>query len=263
MTKTLYSRITTWTIRILLVFIVLGGLGLMMLSSLEGTSESHRKGLEQAFSDMLGADVTIGQIEQFTILPQLKVNARNVRGTFKTSGDEFMVDDVVIAFGFLDLITARRRILDLQLQNFRFGANAKKDLKIDKAEIDKKEPAFRMNGDLTGRAYELSLPMTVVNTQPSQYSFGEQNPVKATYGALDISGTLSASRKQEDDLLKDGTISYKGKKIADWRLKRDDKGKISAIVECGGEATIPSPAANDLKALAKNDFVTLTTGCPK
>lgn len=187
------SSFTSWTVKILLAIVIILGAGLWMLSKLGGTSDSHRHGLEQAFSDALKADVTIQRIDEFNILPQLSIKAQGLRGVSRTSKNEYMADKVDLAFGLFDLALGKRRIENFQMENFRFSADSEYDLTIDKAGIvPGTEAVLSAQGSYKNQNFDLDASLQQGSDQPAFYYFGDETQIKGKFGDLDIAGEIKS-----------------------------------------------------------------------
>ncbi len=209
------SSFTSWALRILLAVVVILGAGLWMLSKLGGTSDSHRHGLEQAFSDALKADVTIQRIEEFNILPQLSIKAQGLRSVSRTSKNEYMADKVDLAFGLFDLALGKRRIENFQIENFRFSADSQYDLKIDKAEIKPGPDAIlAAQGSYRNQNFDLAASLQQGGDQPVFYYFGDETQIKGEYGNLNIAGSIKSGGGPNAivlDVLSGGRVVAQGK----------------------------------------------------
>ena len=76
--KTWYQRLTSWTLRLLVVLVVLAGIAVGMLSLLAGTGDMQRRGLQQAMTRMTGMKAEIGQLAALKIVPKIVVEVRDV-----------------------------------------------------------------------------------------------------------------------------------------------------------------------------------------
>lgn len=79
--KSWYQRLTSWTLRLLVVLVVLTVLAVGMLSLLAGTGDMQRRGLQQAMSQITGMKAEIGNLATLKIGPKIVVEVRDV--TFK------------------------------------------------------------------------------------------------------------------------------------------------------------------------------------
>ena len=259
MSKTAFSKTTTWIIRILCAFVVLVGACLAMLSTLGGTSEHHRLGLEQAFSESFKADVKIGTLEQFNILPQLALQAKNIHGAFKENSNEFMVDDLRIVFSFADLALGRNRIEDFQIDNFRFSAESEYDLRIAKAGILKKEnPVFSAEGVFSQRNFDFTMPLALESNGRDVYHFADSNSFKGHFGALDYKGNIVPYSTDKLHFIKNLEISANGKMVATGEGLRD-KGNVSINIKCSQKP--PGSVQSDLKKLQALTFIHMDDRC--
>lgn len=247
----------TWIIRILCAIVIIIGICLLMLSTMGGNSEYHRQGLEQAFSESLKAQVTIGTLEEFNVFPQLAVQVKDIHGVFKDTKDEFMADKIRIAFGFSDLAMGRSRIEDFQLDNLRFSADSKYDLRIDQAGITKAS-AFAGKGRLSGRGFDFTLPLVREEGVRNAYHFGDKNQFSGHYGTLDFKGDIMASTEKNARIMENIDISSGGKTVATGQGIRDN-GKIEIDIECSAK---PAPEISaELAALKILSFIKLSENC--
>lgn len=229
------STIKTWIIRILLAITVIIVVTLLMLSLLGGTSDSHRRGLEQAFSDFLKADVRIGELEQFNIMPQLVFKTNDVRGVMRDNKDEFLADRLEIAFSFSDLVTGRSRIENFQLKNLRFSSDSKTDLRVDYAGIEEGEKSLLgIRGDFEKKDFNLSFPLEKADGARPSYSFLPERPLSGNFGRLLIKGRLSENVE----------ISSQGVTVMTGQA---DIASGSVTFEC-------LPALKNADTVAKNDI---------
>ena len=259
MSKTAFSKTTTWTIRILCAFVVFIGICLAMLSTLGGTSEHHRLGIEQAFSESLKANVKIGVLEQFNILPQLALQAKDIHGVFRESKNEFMIDKLRIVFSFLDIAFGRNRIEDFQIENFRFSAESQYDLHLTKAGIVKKEkPEFSAKGIFSQRDFDFSMPLALESNGRNVYHFTDSNSFKGHYGAVEYKGNIVPYSSDKSRFIKNLEIRANNKLIATGEGLRD-KGNASIDIKCAQKP--PAIVQEDFKKLKALTFIKMDKNC--
>lgn len=264
MTRSVFSLITTWTIRILLFFIALGAISLLMLTTMGGTTESHRKGLEQAFSDSMDADVKLGKLTEFNIIPQLTLKTENIQGVSRKSKNEFLMDELVISFGFADLTLGRRQIEDFQLKNFRFSADSEYDLRIDHAGIEKtKKPVFSVAGQQDHKDFDLTIPLQMKAEARPVYYFGKENAINGKYGSLTFSGNLVPTTEQDKKFIKDLKIMNGNDVVANAYAGEKQAGGYKLTIECVGGYKASPEVQSDFASLAKVKYFELSESCPK
>lgn len=259
MTKTAFSRITTWAIRILLILVVLIGACVFMLSMMGGTSDSHRKGLEQAFSDFLQADVTVNRVGEFNIIPQLSIKAEGIHGVFRETKNEFLLDHFGLAFGFTDLMTGRKKIEDFQLNNFRFSSESKYDFRLDHAGIDPKQSALVATGQYNQRPFSATLLVEKSADVRPVYSITDHGKVSGQYGALQFDGSLVPSSESGPHIM-DLDITSSGQKIAKAYTSREG-GNFSVVIECN--EAVSGKVKSDIESLKELEFIMLRGKCAK
>lgn len=260
--KNRVSSWTSWIIRILLAVIFLIVISLLIFSNMGGTSEHHKKGLEQAFSDSLGADVEIVRIEEFNIMPQLSLKMGGVHGVLRDTKNEFMVDKLEIAFGLWDLATGHARIENFQLNNFRFSKDSAYDFKIIHAGIEAtKEPSFSAIGEYGGQSFDVKMPLLYKNEARPSYYFGDKNSFTGHYGSLDIKGDVIPSNQKDAGIVENVELLQSDQVIAKGHGVRD--GKIFKIALDCVKKDMPASQHKEFKSISKIPFITLSESCPK
>ena len=261
MTKSRMSIWTTWIIRILLILVALIALSLLALSNIGGTSESHKKGLEQAFSDFLKADVQIGKIDEFNILPQLSFKLAGVKGVFADSKNEFMVDRLDIAFGFWDLAMGNGRIEGFQLKNLRFSKDSAYDFKLETAGIEKsKDASFAFQGEFGGEAFDARIPLKTDDSARPSYSFDQKNIVTGHYGRLALKADIIRSMEATAPVIENLELSQSGIVVATGKGIRKD-GDLKITLDC--KAAEAGKYPEEFISLRKIPYMNLSEGCPK
>ena len=261
MTRPIFSTITTWTIRILLIVVMAIAALALMLSMLGGTTESHRKGLEQAFSDSINADVKIGRIDQFNILPQLSMKASNIEGMFRDTKNQFKMDKFELAFSFSDLVLGHHKIENFQIENFRFASGSTYDLSIDHAGIDPKKANFSSQGIFDKKSYDFSIPLAVDPGGRPAYYFEPENKFDGHLGSLTVKGKLIPSHGAKAEVAQDIEISSAHKLIATGHGAHDKDGKYKIELECKSGLSDENKA--DFKDLAAIPVMSVAESCLK
>ena len=262
MSKSTFSKTTTWILRILLFIVIIFGLILFALSFMAGTSESHRKGLEQAFSDFLKADIEIGRLEQFNILPQLVFKTSDIHGTFHDTKNEFLVDHLEVAFGLTDLMQGKSRIENFQLQNLRFANAAALDLRMHYAGIEKvnKEVLFSARGNYQKNEFSISVPIQEIKGGRPSYQFSDAAPVKGRFGSLDIQAEMQTPEKGKTRVFRNVIFSKNGKTLMTGESKAEANKPYKIMLEC---ALAADEAVEEIRTLQSISFLSLAESCPK
>ena len=262
MRKTFFSTATSWIIRILLVIVFIVTVGLLMLSTLGGTSDSHRKGLEQAFSDTLKANVEVARIEEFNIMPQLSIKVDGVHGIYQDTKNEFMADKVKIAFSLADLATGKSRIEDFQLENFRFSADSEYDLQLRYAGIKPgKTPSFTADGRYGGRKFDMAVSILQDTAGRTAYYFDKANDISGHYGSLSVKGTATPSVGSNVTIVDDLKVMSGETILAEGKIIRENK-IIKVMLNCSNNP-VPAPVQDDFNAIQKMPFIVMVQGCSK
>lgn len=254
------SKVKTWILRSLLVLVALVAIALLMLKSLGGTSESHRRGLEQAFSDFLKADVRIGQLNAFNLLPQLRFDATDLSATSRKSLYVYKIQDLKLAFGLWDLFLNRGRIEDLEVTDFKFDVGP--DLEIAHLGIVRgAQPFLLANGEYQNRNFEASLQMQSDAKGRGSYFFGSENDLKGRFSKLDFNGIFSAKAKNRQSL-RDLQIRDGNKLIltgsGGFNKERDFKINLKCKVP-----KISAAAKDDLNFLTEAGILVIEGDCAR
>lgn len=239
----------TWLIRFLLFIVFVIAAALLMLSLLGGTGESHRKGLERSFSDFLKADVSLGRLEQFNIVPQLSLKTQEIKGRFLDSGNEFMIDRLDLAFGFSDLALGRKKIENFRLENLRFSKDSSLDLRIDYMRITD-TPAFIVKGLYRRKDFNLSFPLNVTKTSRPAYSFTPGTNFSGAFGSLALKGR--AGKENETNGFGQVDFFAGNKLIANGKMRKYPDGMYRLFLTC---QKLPSEQKSDLAILIESEFV--------
>jgi hypothetical protein len=257
MKRPAFSTLTTWLVRILLGIVILIGIAFLVLSVLGGTSDSHKAGLEQAFSDALKADIRIGTLREFNIVPVLSLRAEQLRGIYPDSGNEFMADRFAVAFRFTDLLTGRNRLADFEIDNLRFSKDSALDFSLARIAIAPgPAPALAGSGRFEGRDLNFALPLTGAGTPPT-YILDASRPATGRFGALALS-SADAGKPGATGMLERIAIASEGRKIGEAaRVAGQD---FRMAITCHSSA-MPDAARADIVALGTLPFIELAGSC--
>lgn len=190
-----------WFFRILMTVAVLGALALFGLQISSGTSDSHKRGLEQAFSEVFAGEATFGALKTFNLAPQFSIAVENLRiSNIKNSG-YLSADEMLISFGAIDLIRKSRIIEDFHLKNFQVSAGVYTPLELQLSDAgiypnEKKDAAnFIMTGMYGKQELKAQFAMTMTSGIRAKYSFADENEFAVNLGAVQINGLFSPYSK--------------------------------------------------------------------
>lgn len=248
----------TWVIRFLFFIIFVMIAGLLMLSLLGGTSEAHRSGLEKSFSDFLSADIRLGQLAKFNIVPQLALETRQIGGKFRDTGNEFMIDRFDLAFGFSDLMFGLKRIENFRVENFRFAKESSVDLRIDYIRINNAS-ALIAKGLFERKEFDLFIPMEKRNNSRASYSFPSEVVFSGHFGSLELKGKMETDRKESSigklDFLAGGDVLIAGE------IEKAEDGSYHLFAECQDKQKWSDEQKNDFKTLVESGFMKAGNTC--
>lgn len=189
------SPVAKWVFRILMISVVTGALLIFALNILSGTSDAHRRGLEQALSDIFRTNVTIGTLKEFNIFPVFQIEMENVQGSFGTADGEVRAGNVVLAFRFFDLLFGRDLVKDIQVQHLTItpGIIGTHGLKIMSAgivpiKVQAGRPFFKLQGEYGGLPIAASLELEVVGGMQPVYRIKNDLPARVDIGKMSVSG---------------------------------------------------------------------------
>jgi hypothetical protein len=224
MTVSFRSCALKWVSRLLLTVIVLVGISLAFLQALSGTEDVHRNGLEQAASQILGAQVRIGKLTAFNILPQFVIEAETISGERREGGAQIAIERFRVAFSFLDLLAKRGAIEDLQIEGLKAGPGfwSSFPIGIDRLEIVPKTetsaPQILLKGTYDGLPLEGHVQLAQINRVRPAYQFEKQNPAQLRFGALHLKGDFAPQQ-------------VRGMALENAVLQMEKEGKIEEVAK--------------------------------
>ena len=186
-----------WILRILITVAVLGALALFGLQIVSGTSESHKRGLEQAFSQIFGGQAIFGELKTFNLFPQFTIAIEDLQISRVNETGSMSADQVLIAFGPLDLLLKNRVIEDFHLKNFKIGEGVYTPLNIHLTDAgiypnEKKDAAnFILTGTYGPHELKGQFAMEMASGMRPKYSFTETGEFAMNLGAVQISGIFN------------------------------------------------------------------------
>lgn len=250
----------TWVIRFLFFIIIIVIAVLSMLSLLAGTSEAHRAGLERSFSDFLNADVSLGQLNKFNIMPQLNLETAQITGSFKESGNEFMLDRFDLAFSFPDLIFDRKRIENFRVENFRFAKESPINLRIDYIRINN-SPALIAKGLYERKDFDLFIPLVKTGASRPSYAFPEDVTLSGHFGSMEIKGKLGEYKDRKKDAIAQIDFLAGGEPLIAGEAKKGSGDAYRFFIECRQKNRWNSEQLSDYQALTQMDIVVAGETC--
>lgn len=201
------SPILKWIFRILMIVVIMGALMMFALNILSGTSDAHRRGLEQALSDIFKTSVTIGTLKEFNIFPLFNIEMQDVRAPYGSSGGEVRAERVVLVFRFFDLLFGRDLIKDLQISNLTMTPDiiGAYGLRIESAGIVPPKakgdhPAFELKGEYGDLPVKGSLVLEMIGGVQPVYRIVNDIPAHMMFGKLGVSGKFVQNDKGEPSI---------------------------------------------------------------
>lgn len=239
-----------WIFRLLTIFAVICALTLFGLKIVSGTSNSHKRGLEQAFSQLFGGQAKFDELKTFNLIPQFSIEVANLDISKIREIGSLKSEHVLVAFGPIDLVTKSRRIEGFHLKNFVIseGTYTPLELRLDDAGIYPNEKKDAANFTFTGKYGEQDLngqfAMSMITGMNPKYFFDDKNDFAMNVGPVQISGlfhpyTTNASNMSQIKMFaqkKDGRI--------ECALPDDKTFELSAFLKdvVGQIASLKSPA---------------------
>lgn len=185
----------TWIIRLLLTIIILIGLTIGALNFIGGTSDTHKKGLEDAFSATLQGEVTFGKLNSFNILPQLGVDITDFTAANVMGLGDITADHLSFSFNFLDVVLKRRQLtgIDITRMTIDKGVYGKEKVILDTASIipqtENQPSGFLIKGSYGDKPLTVFVTMKqMTRSLPPAYGFDTSNPFTITLGTTSVKG---------------------------------------------------------------------------
>jgi hypothetical protein len=233
MSKSFYSTTLNWLLRITIFLIVLIGICLFMLTTLSGTSDSHRQGLEQAFSQAANEPIEITELKKFFIFPQFRVETGFIQ-SLRPSGNApaFSLQSLTLGFGFYDILFRTKKIQDFQIENLRLASGHADipDMNFPKIgiQVETKNPQnafFEIEGSQGDQKIEFQLPLQFSwdrLSQKPEFSVADQQEFKAKYGSTHFKGILQILNNEKN--FTDVVVQQNGRDLL----------RLSGLVRFGG-----------------------------
>ena len=183
-----------WIFRLLVLIAVVIGMALFGLKVLSGTSDTHKRGLEQAFSAIFKGEAKFGALNTFNLFPQFAMEIEKLEIGGVNNAGNVTADKFQIAFGSYDLIAKNRIIENFHLQNFNATETVFTPLALHFDDMglypSDKPDAGKISFKGTYGTQDLNGEFTIgmkAGVQP-KYFFNEQNPFAMNIGAVQVSG---------------------------------------------------------------------------
>jgi hypothetical protein len=186
-----------WIFRLLVLIAVLGALALFGLQIASGTSDSHKRGLEQAFSQIFGGEATFGTLKTFNLFPQFSIEVEKLQVMGIKNAGNMTADNLLISFGPIDLITKARIIENFHLKNFVATEGVFTPLALHLSDVgiypnEKKDAAnLTLSGTYGDHDLKGQFAMDMKAGLRAKYSFKEDNDFAINLGSVQISGLFS------------------------------------------------------------------------
>ena len=250
----------TWVIRFLffIIFIIIAGL--LMLSLLGGTSEAHRSGLEKSLSDFLNADVSLGELKAFNIVPQLDLETAQITGSFRDSGNEFMLDQFDLAFGFSDLMLGRKRIENFRIENFRFAKDSSINLRIDYIRINN-SPALIAKGLYERKDFDLFVPLEKLGSSRPSYAFPKDVAFSGHFGSMEMKGRMGEYKDRKKESIAEIEFLAGGDALITGEARKTSEKSYRLFIECNKKNEWNAEQLSDYQALSQIGFLVAGETC--
>lgn len=239
-----------WIFRLLVLVAVLGALALFGLQVASGTSDSHKRGLEQAFSQIFQGEASFGQLKTFNLFPQFSIEVEKLRiDRIKNSGS-LSADHMLISFGPFDLIAKNRVIENFHLTHLKIDEAVFTPLALylEDAGIypnEKQDAArFILSGTYGAQELKAQFAMNMTSGFRPKYSFDKENEFTINLGPVQTSGLFNPYRENGAAMhqikmtaqIKEGRI--------ECQLPPEKTVELSAFLKnvLGEVSTIKSPA---------------------
>lgn len=186
-----------WLFRILMIMIVIGGLALFGLQIVSGTSDKHKQGLEEAFSQIFQGSAKFGALKAFNLFPQFSIEIENLEISGIAVSGIMNIAKAEIGFGPIDLILKNRKIEKFYLKDLTISAGVYTplSLKLADAGIYKDEATgngkFAFSGNYGTHPINGQIDMAVEGNVRPKYFFNEKNNLILTINAVVVKAAFS------------------------------------------------------------------------
>lgn len=185
-----------WILRLLMVVVFLIAGGLFTLNIVSGTSETQKKGLEQAFSKIFRGTATFGKLQTFNLFPQLTIHVQNL-AIIGAPGGDIAAEDAEMSFALLDVVLKNRLIQNLHFKNLRIDEGVYLPLAIFLENAgtyisDTKDSGkFAFQGTYGGQPLKGEFAMILKTGARPKFTFDTDNHFVMNVGSVQLSGIFS------------------------------------------------------------------------
>ncbi len=186
-----------WLFRLLVLIAVVIAFTLFALQVLSGTSDTHKRGLEQAFSEIFKGDAQFGTLKAFNLFPQFTVEIEKLQIAGINNLGNLTADHFLIVFGSIDLVTKNRQIENFQIKNLYVseGVFTPLSLQLDELGLQPtdKPDAGKLNFKGKYGTHDLSGEFAT-GVKPGarpKYFFNDQNLFAMNVGFAQLSGVFN------------------------------------------------------------------------
>lgn len=247
-----------WILRILVIFAVIGAFTLFGLKIVSGTSDSQKKGLEQAFSQLFQGNATFGTLKAFNLIPQFSIEIDNLQISGIKQTGKIEAEKLLVSFGPLDLVMKNRLIEEFHLTNLKIseGVYTPMAIALDDVGIypnEKKDAAaLTFNGHYGDKEIKGSFSMMMTSDIRPKFSFAEKNEFVMNLGAVQMSGLFSPYQEKTSEISRIKMFAQKKNGNIQCELADDRSIELSIFMQdiMAKIATIKSP--DDLQKLCSN-----------
>lgn len=230
------SPLMTWTFRLLMVCVVVVCMILFALKMLSGTSESHRRGLEQALSDAFHSQVKIGTLKTFNLVPHFLIEMENIEGIHEHG--RFSLESARLAFGLGDILLHKGHFGNVDIKNLAIteGLAGGQDLLVETVEIFPpdagKKPRLHLKGLYGVVPFSIDLALETNDNSQTSFRLGRQNELQVVSGRFRLSGQYQ--RLPGKPWIDQGKLTLDGAEIAHLSISpsedKEDGLKVSFTV---------------------------------
>ena len=181
-----------WLLRLLVLFAVLTAMVLFGLKIVSGTSDTHKRGLEQAFSQIFEGQASFGSLKQFNLIPQFAIEIENLQILNVKGNGNLIAEHFLIAFGPIDLMTKSRLIENFNIQNMRLTEGLYTPLALTFTDMgiypNGDEAKLSFKGSYGAQNVSGEFAMGVKSGTRPKYFFNDQNAFTIAIGPGHING---------------------------------------------------------------------------
>lgn len=190
------SPLTRWILRVLFFGIVLTLVFFFIINIISGTGDVQKRGLEQALSDLTGAKVEIGTLQQFNLFPQFIISLEGISGAPGEKHPGFVADRLSFGKSFWDwLLNRASRVQEIEIKGLKTkpGAVGPDSLEIDSLSISKAEagtpPKLELDGRYGTESFSATLDLGIADSgYIPTYVFGRGESLVARIGDFHLTG---------------------------------------------------------------------------